>query len=80
MANLSMRVGMFGGYGGVRAPDAPTFTQPATGYGGLGAGYTPVYPTTTDVITPNDGFGVAFTVGVAAVVALCFIRYALPAK
>lgn len=57
------------------APMAATATEAAFGPGYTQAGS----PDAKAALFPNDPFGMAFWLGVAAVAALVFIRYTLPA-
>ena len=79
MANLSLRVGGFGGVRAIGTPTASTASGMGVGQLAYGNAVTPQYPSAADTLAPTDGFGLAFTVGVACLVGLVCLRWILPA-
>ena len=79
MANLSLRVGGFGGVRGLQSPTASTATGMGVGQMAYGSAFTPQYGGAADTLAPNDGFGLAFTVGCVCLVSLVALRWILPA-
>lgn len=79
MANLSLKVGGFGGVRPVSAPAMSTATGSGVGQMAYGSAFTPQYGGAADVLAPNDGFGLAFTVGFVCLVGLVALRWILPA-